>query len=350
MIRTDKIKAGIVGGTGYTGVELMRLLLHHPQVEIAYVTSRADAGVPVSTVYPHLYGLLDIDFIEPNIDALTNCDVVFFATPHGIALEMASALLEKDVRIIDLSPDFRLKNVVSWEHWYGQKHTQPALLKNAVYGLPEVNRQAIANASLVACPGCYPTAVQLGFLPLLEAKLIDPRQLIADVKSGASGAGRKAAVSGLMSEVGESVKAYAASGHRHLPEIVAGLEAVTGDSIGLTFVPHLMPMIRGIHATLYGKLTGAIDLKMIQTVFEKRYANEPFVTVLPTNSHPDTQDVRMSNRCQIAIHQPQGENVIVILSVIDNLVKGAAGQAVQNMNLMFGFNETTALDAVASYP
>lgn len=350
MIRTDKIKAGIVGGTGYTGVELMRLLLHHPHVEIACVTSRADAGNSVSSVYPHLYGLLDIKFIEPDIDALANCDVVFFATPHGIALEMASALLEKDVRVIDLSPDFRLKNVVSWEHWYGQKHTQPELLKNAVYGLPEVNRQAIANASLVACPGCYPTAVQLGFLPLLEAKLIDSGQLIADVKSGASGAGRKAAVSSLMSEVGESVKAYAASGHRHLPEIVAGLEAVAGDSIGLTFVPHLMPMIRGIHATLYGKLNAENDLQVIQTLFEKRYAAEPFVTVLPTNSHPDTQDVRMSNRCQIAIHQPQGENVIVVLSVIDNLVKGAAGQAVQNLNLMFGFDETIALDAIASYP
>ena len=297
-----------------------------------------------------LHGLLDIEFIKPDIDALVNCDAVFFATPHGIALEMASALLEKDVRVIDLSPDFRLKNITSWEHWYGQKYTQPQLLKNAVYGLPEVNRQVIAKASLVACPGCYPTAVQLGFLPLLEAKLIDPRQLIADVKSGASGAGRKAVVSGLMSEVGESVKAYAASGHRHLPEIVAGLEAATGDSIRLTFVPHLMPMIRGIHATLYGQLNTENNLQAIQTLFEKRYADEPFVTVLPANSHPDTQDVRMSNRCQIAIHQPQGENIIVILSVIDNLVKGAAGQAVQNMNLMFGFDESTALDAVASYP
>lgn len=350
MIRSDKIKVGIVGGTGYTGVELMRLLLHHPHVEIACVTSRADAGIAVSAVYPHLYGLLDINFIEPDIDALANCDVVFFATPHGIALEIASALLEKDVRVIDLSPDFRLKNISSWEHWYGQKHTQPELLKNAIYGLPEVNRQAITKASLVACPGCYPTAVQLGFLPLLENKVIDPGQLIADVKSGASGAGRKAAVSSLMSEVGESVKAYAASGHRHLPEIVAGLEAATDDSIGLTFVPHLMPMIRGIHATLYGRLIAENDLRVIQKLYEKRYDDEPFVTVLPANSHPDTQDVRMSNRCQIAIHQPQGENVIVILSVIDNLVKGAAGQAVQNMNLMFGFDETTGLVAITCYP
>ncbi len=350
MTQAHKIKAGIVGGTGYTGVELMRLLLRHPQVEISCVTSRADAGTSVSAIYPHLHGLLDIDFIEPRVDALAGCDVVFFATPHGIALEMASTLLDRGVRVIDLSPDFRLKNAASWEHWYGQKHTQPQLLRDAVYGLPEVNRKAIVKASLVACPGCYPTAVQLGFLPMLEAGLIDPAQLIADVKSGVSGAGRKAAISGLMSEAGESVKAYAASGHRHLPEIVAGLEAVTGDSIGLTFVPHLMPMIRGIHATLYGKLIDTNELQVIQAMYEQRYANEPFVTVLPADSHPDTQDVRMSNRCQIAIHQPQGENVVVVLSVIDNLVKGAAGQAVQNLNLMFGFDEITGLDAVACYP
>ncbi len=350
MTKADKITAGIVGGTGYTGVELMRLLLRHPQAEITCVTSRADAGKSVSAIYPHLHGLLDINFIEPEIDALASCEVVFFATPHGIALEMVSALLDKGVRVIDLSPDFRLKDTVSWEQWYGQKHTQPELLKNAVYGLPEVNRQAIVQSTLVACPGCYPTAVQLGFLPMLKSRLIDPQQLIADVKSGVSGAGRKAAISGLLSEAGESVKAYAANGHRHLPEIVAGLEAATGKSIGLTFVPHLMPMIRGIHATLYGKLIDTHELHGIQAMYEQYYTDEPFVTVLPAGSHPDTQDVRMSNRCQIAIHQPQGNNVVVILSVIDNLIKGAAGQAVQNMNLMFGFPETTGLDLIAAYP
>ncbi|HFD13335.1 MAG TPA: N-acetyl-gamma-glutamyl-phosphate reductase [Crenotrichaceae bacterium] len=344
------IKAGIVGGTGYTGVELMRLLLGHPHVEIACVTSRTDAGKSIATIYPHLTDLLDLAFIEPEIETLGSCDVVFFATPHGIALEMSQPLLEQGVLVIDLSPDFRLKDIVCWEHWYGQKHTQPELLKTAVYGLPEVNRKAISSASLIACPGCYPTAVQLGFLPLLEAGLVDLGELIADVKSGVSGAGRKAAISGLMSESGEGVKAYAASGHRHLPEIVAGLEAVTGETVGLTFVPHLMPMIRGIHATLYSKLTTKISLSEIQAIYQQRYVDESFVTVLPVNSHPDSQDVRMSNRCQIAIHQPQGAEVIVVLSVIDNLVKGAAGQAVQNMNLMFGYAETAGLDSIACYP
>ncbi len=344
------IKAGIVGGTGYTGVELIRLLLRHQQVEIACVTSRVDAGRSVSTVYPHFTGLLDLEFIQPDVDSLTGCDVVFFATPHGIALDMASALLDKGVRVVDLSPDFRLTDVPTWEHWYGLKHSHPELLQTAVYGLPEVNREAISTASLVACPGCYPTSVQLGFLPLLENNIVDASQLIADVKSGVSGAGRKAAITGLMSETGEGVKAYAASGHRHLPEIVEGLQAATGSTIGLTFVPHLMPMIRGIHASLYSKRVGNAGLTEIQSIFEKRFANEPFVTVLPANSHPDTQDVRMSNRCQVAIHQPQDKDVIVVLSVIDNLVKGAAGQAVQNMNLMFGFAEITGLDAVACYP
>lgn len=344
------IKAGIVGGTGYTGVELMRLLLRHPQVEIGCVTSRTDAGTRVSSVYPHLTGLLDLQFIEPDIDSLADCDVVFFATPHGIALNMSSALIDRGVRVIDLSPDFRLKNATTWEQWYGQKHTQPDLLKTAVYGLPEVNRNAIVKASLIACPGCYPTAVQLGFLPLLEAGIADSQQLIADVKSGVSGAGRKAAISSLMSEAGEGVKAYAASGHRHLPEIVAGLEAACDTSIGLTFVPHLMPMIRGIHATLYAKITGSTRLQDIQVLYEKRYADEPFVTLLPSGTHPDTQDVRMTNHCQIAVYQPQDKDVIVVLSVIDNLVKGAAGQAVQNMNLMFGFDEISGLDAIACYP
>ncbi len=344
------IKVGIIGGTGYTGVELMRLLLRHSQVEISCVTSRSDTGVPISTIYPHLTDLLDQPFIYPSDESLFRCDVVFFATPHGIALEMASELLDKGVKVIDLSPDFRLKDAQLWEQWYGQKHTQPELLKTAVYGLPEVNRQTISEALLVACPGCYPTAVQLGFIPLLEAGIVDSNGLIADVKSGVSGAGRKAAIPGLMSESGEGVKAYAAHGHRHLPEIVQGLNAVTNDAIGLTFVPHLMPMIRGIHATLYSKTVDTTDLEACQSLYKKRYENEPFVTVLPIRSHPDTQDVRMSNRCQISIHQPQDGNVIVVLSVIDNLVKGAAGQAVQNMNLMFGFNETTGLDAIACYP
>ena len=350
MNNHQTIKAGIVGGTGYTGVELIRILLNHPNVRIHCVTSRADTGIPVSTVYPHLTDFIDLKFSEPVIENLSDCDVVFFATPHGITMQMARQLLDLNIKMIDLSPDFRLKDVATWERWYEMKHVCPDLLEEAVYGLPEVNRTAIAKARLIACPGCYPTAVQLGFLPLLENQQIDSTRLIADVKSGTSGAGRKAAIGTLMSEAGESVKAYAASGHRHLPEIEAGLESATGHTVGLTFVPHLMPMIRGIHATLYSRQNQQTELTKLHSMISRRYADEPFVSVLPVDAHPDTQDVRMSNRCQIAVHQPQGGDMIVVLSVIDNLVKGAAGQAVQNMNLMFDYVETTGIHTAACYP
>ena len=343
-----KIKVGIVGGTGYTGVELLRILVNHPQVEIGVVTSRSDAGLRIDSVYPSFHGLLDLCFIEPDIKSLAECDTVFFATPNGTAMWMADALLEKKVKVIDLSADFRIKDQKKWADWYGEEHASPDLIEKAVYGLPEINREAIKKADLIACPGCYPTAVQLGFLPLIENSLINLNHLIADVKSGVSGAGRKVQVGTLMSETGESIKAYAVDGHRHLPEIIQGLEQVTDHSIDLTFVPHLTPMIRGIHATLYGQLnTEGEDL---QSLFEKRYQDEAFVTVLPKGSHPDTRNVRGGNHCQIAIHQPQNGRTVVVLSVIDNLVKGAAGQAVQNMNLMFGFDEKIALEIVALYP
>ncbi len=342
------IRVGIVGGTGYTGVELLRILVLHKDVNITVVTSRSDAGQSVAAQYPSLRGLCQVVFSEPDIDTLAQCDVVFFATPNGTAMLMAEQLLAHDVKVIDLSADFRIKDVKEWEKWYGMEHACPDLIKQAVYGLPEVNRDAIKQANLIACPGCYPTAVQLGFLPLLENNLIDPAHLIADVKSGVSGAGRKAQVIGLMSEAGESFKAYAVAGHRHLPEITQGLEIASKQSIGLTFVPHLTPMIRGIHATLYGQINA--DVKNVQALFEQRYQNEPFVDILPFGEHPDTRNVRGSNKCQIAIQQPQGSDILVVLSVIDNLVKGAAGQAVQNMNLMFGLNEGLGLEAVALYP
>lgn len=343
------IRAGIVGGTGYTGVELLRILVLHPKVEVTVVTSRSDAGIRVDEVYPNLRGTLDILFTVPDLNALAQCDVVFFATPNGTAMLMAEDLLQKGVKVIDLSADFRLKNAQEWAEWYGMEHACPHLLEEAVYGLPEINRALIKTAQLCACPGCYPTAVQLGFLPLIEKGLIDPAYLIADVKSGVSGAGRKAQVSSLMSEAGESVKAYAVDGHRHLPEISQGLEQVSGQSVNLTFVPHLIPMIRGIHATLYARLQRDID--DLQTLYQKRYAEEIFVDVLPSGAHPNTANVRGSNKCQIAIHRSRRDNqLIVILSVIDNLVKGAAGQAVQNMNLMFGLDERLGLETVALYP
>lgn len=344
------IRAGIVGGTGYTGVELLRLLALHPEVEVSVVTSRTDAGIRVDALYPSLRSVIDVVFSVPDVDMLAGCDVVFFATPNGTAMLMAKALLARGVKVIDLSADFRLKDSKEWEKWYGMEHACPELLEEAVYGLPEVNRASIKSARLLACPGCYPTSVQLGFLPLIEKGLVDSSHLIADVKSGVSGAGRKAELATLMSETGESFKAYAVSGHRHLPEITQGLQSVAGKAIGLTFVPHLTPMIRGIHATLYAQSSGNTSLDELQALYEQRYADELFVDILPQGSHPDTRNVRGSNMCQIAIHQPQGSQTIVVLSVIDNLVKGAAGQAIQNMNLMFGFPENAGLKVLALYP
>jgi len=341
------IKVGIVGATGYTGVELLRLLAKHPEVSIECITSRSEAGTAVSDLFPNLRGHLNHNFSVPDVEQLAACDVVFFATPHCVAMEMVPQLIDAGTRVIDLSADFRLRDVELWQQWYSMPHTCPDLLDLAVYGLPEVNRASIKNAQLIAVPGCYPTATQLGFLPLLEQQIIDPLQLIADAKSGVSGAGRKAAVATLLTESSENMKAYAVDGHRHLPEIKQGLAQAAGTDVGLTFVPHLTPMIRGIHATLYGKLSKQCDL---QTLFEQRYADEPFVDVMPQGSHPETRSVRGSNVCRIAIHQPQQGDTVVVLSAIDNLVKGASGQAIQNMNIMFGFNETLAIDTIPALP
>jgi len=342
------VDVGIVGGTGYTGVELLRLLALHPQVRIAAVTSRADVGKPVAEAYPNLLGAVDARFVAAEAASLKDCDVVFFATPNGTAMRMAPELLGWGIRVIDLAADFRLADPELWAEWYGEPHACPELLSEAVYGLPEVHREAIRSARLIACPGCYPTAVQLGFLPLVEAGLIHLDGLIADVKSGVSGAGRKPELSLLMSETGESFKAYSAARHRHWPEVVQGLQRLAGRPVGLTFVPHLLPMIRGIHATLYARvLDPSADL---QPIFEARFAGEGFVDVLPAGSHPDTRNVRGSNRCQIAVHRPMGADTIVVLSVIDNLVKGAAGQAVQCMNLTLGWEDDLGLRGIGLYP
>ncbi len=346
-MKQDVIKVGIVGGTGYTGVELLRLLAAHPQAILQVITSRADAGMPVNQMFPSLRGYVDLPFTHPDEAHLEQCDLVFFATPNGIAMQQARALLDAGVRLIDLSADFRLQDIATWEKWYGITHACPDLVVEAVYGLPEVNRAQIKSARLVANPGCYPTAVQLGFIPLLEAGVIEPSSLIADAKSGVSGAGRKAEISTLFSEAADNFKAYGVAGHRHLPEIRQGLTHIAGKTIGLTFVPHLTPVIRGIHATLYGRLTREVDL---QALFEQRYADEFFIDVMPAGSHPETRSVRGANCCRIAVHRPQGGDTVVVLSVIDNLVKGAAGQAVQNMNIMFGLPETTALNNMPLLP
>jgi len=342
------IRIGIVGGTGYTGVELLRLLAAHPAAELAVITSRKDAGMPVSEMFPNLRGRVDLTFTEPDVKALTACDLVFFATPNGIAMQEAAELLNAGTRVIDLAADFRIKDIAEWEHWYGMTHASPQLVAQAVYGLPELNREAIRKALLVANPGCYPTAVQLGFMPLLRAGVVATEALIADCKSGVSGAGRKAEIPALMAEAADNFKAYGVPGHRHLPEIRQGLAAMAAKPVGLTFVPHLTPLIRGIHATLYARLTDpSVDL---QSLFEQTYAGESFVDVLPAGSHPETRSVRGANTCRIAVHRPQGGDTVVVLSAIDNLVKGAAGQAVQNMNLMFGLPETLGIDGIALLP
>lgn len=341
-------KVGVVGGTGYTGVELLRLLALHPDVQLHAVTSRGEAGTRVADLFPNLRGHVDLAFTEPDMDVLAACDLVFFATPNGVAMGMARELLERGARLIDLAADFRLRDADAWRQWYGMEHACPDLLQEAVYGLPEVNRAAIAGARLVANPGCYPTAVQLGLLPLIEAGCVDREGLVADCKSGVSGAGRGAAVATLLSEAAESLKAYAVPGHRHLPEIRQGLERAAGAPVGLTFVPHLTPMIRGIHATLYARRTDRdVD---VQAVFEARYRDEPFVDVLPAGSHPETRTVKGANDCRIAVHQAPDGQTLVVLSVIDNLVKGAAGQAVQNMNIMLGFEEHSGLRLIGLIP
>ncbi len=342
------INAGIVGGTGYTGVELLRLLIAHPMVTVAAVTSRSDAGTRVDALYPNLRGALDLVFVEPTEEAFLGCDVVFFATPNGTAMRMVPGLLDRGIRVIDLAADFRLKDPAVWEAWYGEPHACPDLLSEAIYGLPELWRSEIRGSRLVACPGCYPTAVQLALYPLLAAGVIATDRIIADVKSGVSGGGRKAELPLLMSETGESFKAYGVGGHRHWPEIRQGIEAMAKGAVGFTFVPHLVPMIRGIHATVYGVLKEPqVDL---QALFERTYQAEAFVDVLPSGAHPDTRSVKGGNCCQIAVHRPMGGDTVVVLAAIDNLVKGASGQAIQNMNLMFGLEETLGLHTIGLYP
>ncbi|HBA34046.1 MAG TPA: N-acetyl-gamma-glutamyl-phosphate reductase [Gammaproteobacteria bacterium] len=341
------LSVGVVGGTGYTGLELLRLLAVHPGASLDVITSRGNAGTRVDELFPGLRNFNDLVFTEPKVEVLAGCDVVFFSTPNGVAMSMVPELLKSGTRVIDLAADFRLKDPAVWKQWYGMEHACPELLGEAVYGLPEVNRTAIKHAQLVACPGCYPTAIQLGFLPLIEKQLVDSSRLIADAKSGVSGAGRQANVANLLCEVSESFKAYAVTGHRHIPEIEQGLNAISSDRVNVTFTPHLTPMIRGIHATLYAELKADVDL---QEVYESRYAGEAFVDVLPEGSHPDTRSVKGANMCRIAVHYTKGARHIVILSVIDNLVKGAAGQAIQNMNLMFDQPEQDGLVSVPFIP
>ncbi|MEE9332832.1 MAG: N-acetyl-gamma-glutamyl-phosphate reductase [Granulosicoccaceae bacterium] len=344
-------KIGIIGGSGYTGVELLRLLLNRTDVNVTFISSRTHQGTRVDALFPSLRGACELEFTNPAIIENSDCDLVFFATPNGTAMKQAPGLLKKGVKVIDLSADFRLKDVALFEQWYGGPHTSPEWLEKAIYGLTEINRSDIATAELVANPGCYPTAAQLGFIPLLEQNWVHTDSLIADAKSGVTGAGRGAQVPMLMAEAADNFKAYAVNGHRHLPEIEQGLNAICEGEARLTFTPHLLPLIRGIHATLYARLKDpSLSIDVIQQHFEARYADEPFVDVLPQGSHPETRSVRGSNLCRIAVLKPQNRDTVVVLAVEDNLVKGAAGQAAQNMNLMLGLSETAGLGNIALSP
>jgi len=342
------IRIGIVGGTGYTGVELLRLLAQHPEADVRAITSRKDAGTRVAELFPSLRGRYELAFVEPDKARLADCDVVFFATPHGVAMAQARELVGAGVKIIDLAADFRLADPAEFERWYNMPHSCPDLLAEAVYGIPEINREAIRKARIVGNPGCYPTAVQLGFLPLIEAGLVDTDHLIADCKSGVSGAGRKAEMNLMFSEASDNFAAYGLKGHRHLPEIVQGLNRASAAPVKLVFSPHLTPIIRGIFASLYAPLKDRdVDL---QALYERRYRGEPFVDVMPAGSLPDTRSVRASNMLRIAVHRPPASDIALVTAVEDNLVKGAAGQAIQNMNLMFGLPETTGLTALPVLP
>lgn len=349
---SSRIKVGIVGGTGYTGVELLRLLSQHPQVQLTAITSRKEEGMPVADMYPNLRGRVDLAFQTPENAALEQCDVVFFATPHGVAMSQAESLLQHKVRIIDLAADFRLQDTAVFEQWYKMPHACPGILRESAYGLVELNREKIAGAQVIGNPGCYPTTVLLGLAPLLEGskKLVDTSNIIADCKSGVSGAGRKAEVGSLFSEASDNFKAYGVRGHRHHPEISEQLQLLAGQPVGLIFVPHLVPMIRGMFSTLYVRILPEAADTDFQALFEERYANEAFIDVMPAGSLPETRSVRASNQLRIAVHRPEGGNQLVILVTQDNLVKGASGQAVQNMNLMFGLPESLGLTQVAVLP
>lgn len=348
------ISVGIVGGTGYTGVELLRLLLRHPQAQVRVLTSRTEAGKPVADMFPSLRGHTDLEFSDLNLENLKQCDIVFFATPHGVAMQHAEELITAGTKVIDLAADFRLQNLDQFEKWYGMQHHCPTVLKESIYGLTELNREKIKQAQVIGNPGCYPTTVQLGLAPLLKSssKLVNTQSIIIDAKSGVSGAGRKASLGMIYSENADNFKAYGVAGHRHHPEIVEALENISGlkgQFDHLIFVPHLVPMIRGMLSTIYVDLTEQGSQEDLQALYENFYKSERFVDVMPANSSPETRSVRGANELRIALYRPQ-PNKLIILVAQDNLVKGAAGQAVQNMNLMFGFDEAAGLNGIGLLP
>ncbi len=344
------LKVAVIGASGYTGVELLRLLVGHPEVEISCITSRQHEGLPINQAFPSLSGFCELVCEALDVAAIARrVDLVFTALPHKSAMEVIPDFLAAGCKVVDLSADYRLKDRFVYEQWY-QKHTSPDLLAEAVYGLPELFREAIGSARLVANPGCYPTSVILGLAPLLKNDLIDLTTLIIDSKSGASGAGRGVKQGSLYCEVNEGFKAYAVASHRHTPEIEQILSTLAGATVQVSFTPHLLPINRGILSTMYASLKMSKSTADLLDVYRQIYAEEPFVRVMPGNELPNVAYVRGTNFCDVGLVSDERTGRVIVTSAIDNLVKGAAGQAVQNMNLMYGFKEQLGLGIVPLFP
>ncbi len=341
---------GIIGATGYTGVELLRVLLHHPQVEVAALTSQKYAGMPIDQVFPSLMKHLPLKCEELNVDQISKkTDFVFTAVPHKTAMEVVPLFHRQGKRIVDLSADFRFRNAAVYEKWY-QKHTSADLLPESVYGLPELHREEIRNARIVGNPGCYPTGALLGLIPLVKKGMISAEHIVVDSKSGVSGAGRDVVLESLFCEVNEGVKAYKIFAHRHTPEIDQELSRLAQKEMNVTFVPHLIPVDRGILSTLYVLLTKKMKTEELLHAIEDFYQGEPFIRTYPKGKLPSTKDVRGSNFCGIGVTVSESDDRAVVVTAIDNLVKGASGEAVQNMNIMLGFPETMGLDVLPLFP
>lgn len=347
----DKIKVGIAGAAGYTGCELIRLLANHPKAEISWLmTGRTNEGKRLHEVFPHLRGVPERVFQPMEPSSAQGADVVFMATPHGVALSLVPGFLEAGCRVIDVSADFRLKDPKTYEEWYGKKHTAPDLLEEAVYGLTELNRADLPGARIVANPGCYPTASILALAPVLQEGLGHLDSIVIDAKSGVSGAGRSLSLRTHFSETTEDLQAYSPVRHRHVPEIEQEISLLAGRKTSVAFVPHLIPMVRGMLATVYCKPTRELDTEELTEIYKAFYDQEPFVDVLTGGELPRTKNVWGTNRCEIAVQVDPRSSTILLVSVIDNLVKGASGQAVQNMNVVFELPEPTGLESIALYP
>ncbi len=338
------LKVAVLGGSGYTGLELLRLLHNHPEVEISAVTSRQYRGKAVSEVFPAFRGMYDgVVFRDPDVFKDTDADVVFSSLPHGTSMDVVPGFLDKGKRVVDLSADYRLRDIEIYERWYG-RHSSGEYIKEAVYGLPELRREMIRSARLVANPGCYPTCSIIALAPVVSKDMVDIHSIVIDAKSGVSGAGRTASIETSFVEVTEGFRAYRVGTHRHIPEIEQELSLLCGACVNITFIPHLIPASRGILATVYAWLKKDMTTKDLMDLYMDYYREEPFVRIMPEGTFPATSQVRGSNFCDIGIWAEERGKRLVVVSAIDNLVKGASGQAIQNMNIMYGFKEDTGLD------